>query len=454
MVPLETFPNQVFLSPIAGCFPLSFRRIETLHLKDPAMRLLVITNQYPPNSLGSYEMQCLQICHELSRRGHQIRILTTRSNTDPANFDNTTRIFRELEAFPESGETRPSFTQLYRNVRANQRILAGHLERFVPEAIMIWGMEGLTLSLAFTAERSGISCLYAVMDPWLAHVCDDDPWLHYWNDENTEEQPWVRTLLRGLHLQQVIHNQAPIEDVSSLRLENVFFCSESLKELTSHSCGISMEHATVVPCGLSPNDIRQRDPSTPSSGRILYIAGLNEEKDPLTAIRAIQDLQQRGHSNFTLDLYGRGAPHAEAALYDYVRKFQLEEVVNFKPLLEEQARGAFHMYDMLVFTSKYPEPFPLSSIKAMAARIPVISTAEGGCGELMRDGENGFTFETNNHFDLASKIEFVTNHPEIVAQAVGTAHDEVVEYYNFDRVTSHVESLLYRALETHTLVGV
>ncbi len=414
------------------------------------MRLLIITNQYPPGSFGSYEMQCLQITHELSLRGHQIRVLTSKGQTNPANLENTARIFRELELFPEAEKPRSSFSHLYRNVRANQRILQGHLDRFVPEAIVIWGMENLPLSLAIAAERSGFPCLFAVMDPWLANACDADPWLRYWSN-NEIDPPLVRTMLRGLRLQQAIHAQAPFDDVRALRLDHIFFCSESLKQQTCRSCGLSLDHSVVVPCGISPDDIRRRDPNSPNTGRILYVARLSEEKDPLTAIRAIQELRQRGYPDFTLDIYGRGNPQYEAALHDYVRKHQINGAISFKPLLEEQVRTALHMYDMLVFTSKYPEPFPLVHIKAMAARVPVISTAEGGSGELIRDGENGFLFETANHYDLADKIEFVFNNPATAAQAVNTAYEEAVTYYNFERVTSHIESLIYRALESRDL---
>jgi glycogen synthase len=291
-----------------------------------------------------------------------------------------------------------------------------------------------------------------VFDHWLAQVCDQDPWLQYWNADNPVDPPLMRTLIQRLHLDQAIQAQAPFGDMRKLKLENVIFCSESLKQETTCACGLSLDQAVVVPCGIAPDDIRRRPRETPVSGRLAFVARLTEEKDPLTAIRAIQELRHRGYSTYSLDIYGRGKPHYEATLHDYVRRHQLNGAVSFKPLHEEQVRSALHLYDTLLFTSQYPEPFPLVHLKAMAARVPVISTPDGGSAELIRDGENGLLFETGNHYDLADKVEYMSAHPEQVSRMVETAFEEAVYYYTFNRVTSHIESLLHRALDSNNMV--
>lgn len=411
------------------------------------MRILAITNRYPPHSFGSYELQCLQICHELTVRGHQIRVLTSRRADQPVNLNNSARVFRELDPYQESSRN-GSFAHLYRKVRSNQRVFDQHVRRFVPDVIMMWGMEGITLSLTLSAERSGIPCVYAVLDQWLARACDADPWWRYWNSEDLSDPPLIRNILRSLRLDQAVKAQAPFGDIRSLGLEHVFFCSESLKQETSIACDLDLDRAKVVPCGIAPDEIRRKPAHSTMSGRIIYVARLSEEKDPLTAIRAIQELRRRG-GDYTLDIYGRGSPQFEGTLHDYVRRYQLNGAIRFKPMLEEQVRNELHLYDILVFTSKYPEPFPLIHLKAMAARVPVISTAEGGSAELMRDGENGFVFERGNHYELADKIEHVISNPQIAERVAATAYEEAVQYYNFERVTSHIESILHQATESH-----
>jgi hypothetical protein len=51
-----------------------------------------------------------------------------------------------------------------------------------------------------------------------------------------------------------------------------------------------MDHARVIPCGIAPGTIRQKEGLAAYSYRLLYVARLSEEKDPMTALRAIQDI--------------------------------------------------------------------------------------------------------------------------------------------------------------------
>jgi glycosyltransferase involved in cell wall biosynthesis len=40
------------------------------------MRILVLTDAYPPQSLGGYEASCSMFAADLARRGHQVRVVT------------------------------------------------------------------------------------------------------------------------------------------------------------------------------------------------------------------------------------------------------------------------------------------------------------------------------------------------------------------------------------------
>jgi glycogen synthase len=42
------------------------------------MKILFVTNFYPPHSIGGYEQWCHEVAQILSTRGHQVSILTSR----------------------------------------------------------------------------------------------------------------------------------------------------------------------------------------------------------------------------------------------------------------------------------------------------------------------------------------------------------------------------------------
>ena len=41
------------------------------------MKVLAISNLYPPDLMGGYELGCRQMVEALCRRGHEVRVLTT-----------------------------------------------------------------------------------------------------------------------------------------------------------------------------------------------------------------------------------------------------------------------------------------------------------------------------------------------------------------------------------------
>ena len=44
---------------------------------NPKMRILALTNLYPPHYLGGYELICQMVVHELRARGHEVQVLTS-----------------------------------------------------------------------------------------------------------------------------------------------------------------------------------------------------------------------------------------------------------------------------------------------------------------------------------------------------------------------------------------
>lgn len=417
------------------------------------MRILTLSNHYPPFTMGSYEIQCMQMVQLLQRRGHNVRVLTAEAPPDTTStFSQEGIIRRGFRLYDHTHKDRRLFYPLFRIVRYNVRILEEEISTFRPEIIAFWGMDRLPVALAITAERSGISCLYAILDHWLSDARENDPWLRYWSKDDIGPPPLVRTLLRTLRLVNTVCQHAPCGDIDELKLENVFFCSEALKHETSRHTRLALDKAAIVPCGISSSEVRRKaggDAFTPR--RLLWAARLSEEKDPLTAIKALQELLRRGYSQYTLDISGRGDPDYEATLHEYVRHYRLSHAVSFRTLSDEQLRNNIYQYDILLFTSRYPEPFPLIHLKAMAARVPVVSTLDGGSGELIRHRENGLAFKTASYVDLADKIIEVSNDPTMRESIIENAYQQVNSDFSLERIAVRIESLIYRAAEKRIL---
>ncbi len=413
--------------------------------RTPAMRLCFLTNHYPPHSQGSYDRQCWQIAGELARRNHQIDILTSKPPPGIHPGGTEPRVFRVLDLYPESDDPSPSFKRLYGFVSSTRKIFAKHLANSPPDAIMMWGMDRLPATLLQQAEASGIPCLLAVYNHWLANLRQRDPWIRFWEEEDTDT-PTVRGILRGLRLDRYVTNRAAPGFPDTLSLRNVYFCSASLRAETEKSSGLTLCGASIIPCGISPIDRPRKHDRNSSEFRLVYHARLTPDKDPMTALRALRELRHRHGDRFTLDIYGRGSLDYETTLHDFVRRYKLGGSVLFKTLYGPPAWEALGIYDALVFTSRHPEPFPLIHLHAMAAEIPVISTLCGASAELIRNGDNGLVFDAGNHHQLAERILEIADNPDLASRLTGTARQEVYRNYGMGTVATQIETSLLRMI--------
>lgn len=410
------------------------------------MRILILTNHYPPSAVGSYEIQCLQATHGLISRGHQVHVLCGQSQAGKPSPELGRIVERKLAFYPDDTAPASRFMSLFRIVRANIEALRRTIRKFHPEAILVWGMKGLPHSLLMEAERSAVPCVYVIYDHWLGNAPGKDPWYSYWNEDDADRPALLRNFLRRLRLDKSVYSRAPFGDVRDISFEHVCFCSNTLREETARNIGRDFSHTKVIPCSIIPSEIKSRSGQPAAPRRLLYAARLSEEKDPFTALKAVLELRRRGYEEFTLDLIGRGDVNYESSLHDYVRRYQLGGSVSFKPMNDELIRNNIHLYDFLIFTSKYPEPFPLIHLKAMAAKVPVISTLEGGTSELIRDGENGIAFRTSDPKDLTDKILHLADDRDLRERIADAAYTEAVGKYSLKQIVPRFESLLNEAV--------
>lgn len=80
---------------------------------------------------------------------------------------------------------------------------------------------------------------------------------------------------------------------------------------------------------------------------------------------------------------------------------------------------AYSCCDILVNASPKMGNVARTIIEALAMNVPVISTKLEGLEDLVRDGVNGYIFESGNSRDLASKLEtLIKNPPENVRDSI------------------------------------
>src|SRR6266566_3086554 len=145
---------------------------ETVHsIESSAMRLLAISNFFPPHFVGGYELGCSDVLDGLKRRGHQVAVLTSQHGVAaPTREDD---VFRWLRLNPPivSGKG-----EMYEIEKSSQRAFDRAVRDFKPTHIQIWKLGRLPISLALKAERLA-PVSYYVSDSWIWDPDGQDPLL-------------------------------------------------------------------------------------------------------------------------------------------------------------------------------------------------------------------------------------------------------------------------------------
>src|SRR5580658_9306733 len=117
------------------------------------MKILAITNLYPPHTAGTFDNQCLNVTESLKLRGHSIFILTSIHGLQSEQKDES--IHRRLMLNGAYGHpVVTNYLQLKEMELHNNQVLLEAIEQFAPEVVHVFSLLGVSKSLIFTLYNS------------------------------------------------------------------------------------------------------------------------------------------------------------------------------------------------------------------------------------------------------------------------------------------------------------
>jgi glycosyltransferase involved in cell wall biosynthesis len=233
-------------------------------------------------------------------------------------------------------------------------------------------------------------------------------------------------------------------DVELKRAAHVFTPSAYLRELAL-SWGVNSERVSVLPNPAPhlpaprPRDELRR--SFGMTGPALAFAGrLTAQKSLRVALEAVAAVDA-----VTLSIAGEG--DQQPALERDVAELGLTERVQFLGALpRERVVELFAAADASILSSTW-ENFPHTVVEALAVGTPVIATAAGGVGEVVRDGENGLLVPLGDSRALGDAIRRYFG-DEALRRRLRERAAPSVEQYSQERIFTELEQTLERVART------
>lgn len=411
------------------------------------MRVLIVSDFYPPHFVGGAELSCLSQADQLIKRGHRVVVLTSSWGLDaPVVSDGIHRTLEYGGNATGSGQGSRGREHLGFRRRRDQiarvAILRHNYKRALealaaehPDVIYAWSIGGVSIGPVLAAQDQGIPTVFRLTDYWLAQlrrsVCQ----------EPNPLKRWYRSVLCGMG--------------GVRRLDTSHMLPNSRAVLQTYvEAGFPISSMQVIPNGISLDVILSEDRllATDTSDqrravRLAFAARLVPEKGPDTAIRTLAHLTGvLGANNATLDIFGRGDEPYVAELKGLAASLGIaERVVFVGQVSHTEMMTRYEQYDALLLPSRWPEPFGRTILEAWARGLPVIATAVGGTLEIVTDGETGLLVQPDDPEAMARAALRMLHEPDLNWGIRRRALQVVRSKYLIEEIAAQVEAYLTEA---------
>jgi glycosyltransferase involved in cell wall biosynthesis len=336
------------------------------------VNILVISNLYPPDFLGGYEVICAQVVDALRARGHEVCVLTScpRRALDPVPHVRRTL---HLSDFYDSAWMTSALTRRLCEVESrfinsqNVYALLTALDELQPDAVLLYNLIGL-------GGLGLLGCLRHLRVPWVWHIEDPIPRV-------------ICSLIDGPVLNQFEGKPVPalVRELNRQLRGTWLACSlRVVQEI--EECGLRLQdRVDLVPnwvCGPRP-PVRK---NYLQDGRLRIVSAgvIAPHKGSDVLIQAAAKLLEGGHDQFSMDLYGEIMLPTYQALIDNLG-LRAHVTLQGKRSWTELMAG-YHAYDVFAFPTSEGEAFGLAPLEAAAAGcVPLISSRCGVAEWLVDD---------------------------------------------------------------------
>jgi glycosyltransferase involved in cell wall biosynthesis len=368
------------------------------------MRVLQITNYFPPHYVGGAEVMVHNTCHGLLQRGVEAAVLAINGRMPQARDH-----YHDVEGVPVHEVTSlpylldGSVPQTFDH-RVYQKVLA-ELHRFQPDLVHIHNVSGASLAPFLACRRLRVPVVLTLHDLWL--LCPNNM-LYQGDGTLCDVTTRPRDCSRCFRRYDFWANIPRRREVFARLVENVrLIVSPSQKLIDLHTAaGYGQERFRLVPNGIKPalfqvpSDpfVREAAAECGSFRTLLFAGAMVETKGIQTLIQALPKLT-RYLGDLRLLIAGTGEERYTRAL----RSFEPFTVRLLGRVPFHEMRALYAASDLTLVPSTCHENSPMVIYESLMAGTPILGSTIGGIPELIQEGRTGYLFSTGDPDHLVER---------------------------------------------------
>ncbi|HEX2413512.1 MAG TPA: glycosyltransferase [Solirubrobacteraceae bacterium] len=398
------------------------------------MRLLVISDLYPPIAYGGYERSCAVVVDGLRDR-HQVVVLTSDLRRVEAPDDPWVR--REL---PWLGPARREALRVPAAAVKAAAITRRVLAEVRPDAVYVCNCLCVSQVTPLIALQSGVPVVHRLSELWFASsLYRSDRFVgHLVPSGSGLRRGWSTVV--GVVNRHVALGLDPLSPVPA----GVSWCSDDLRGRVTLPPAIEpvLEH-TIHPGVARTFAVLPRRPSAPPT--IAYAGRVTTAKGAEVAVRALAALRADHAIEARLVLAGRCEREMAAELRRLARDLGVGAAVELAGVLDTHALGRlFTGAAAAVVPTVTHEAFGRVCVEAALARVPVVAARVGGIPEALRDGEHALLFPPGDAGACAAALAATLRDPDAAGARADRAYRHA-ERFSVERFVAGEEAFLEHA---------
>ncbi|MGB5792951.1 glycosyltransferase family 4 protein [Poseidonibacter sp.] len=374
------------------------------------MKILILSNYYPPYYIGGYELACFDTVEYLKNAGHDVYVLTGDYKECSQNFQ---RVYRKLKYIDYSN---PSFLDKFKIEEFNYNITKDVISKINPDLVYIWSLRLVSLAPLWAVEETKVKKVFEIGDFWMKGFLSNS---------------FMSKIKRSI--KQVIPFFKSVEVKIDPIISVSNWMKEEMKELYGSQQIFQIPNGTkITKEKVEKNSVMMR---YMFCGRLDYSKGLD------LAIKALSNLKDKKVQDFQFHIYGDGDKTYIKRCKQMIKILNLEDEVFFHGKCDNLEKE-YKKNHVLLMPTRMREPFGLVLIEAMNYGVVCLATNDYGPAEIIDDKKNGLLFSALSVDDLTSKILLIHNNWNLLQKYREDAYIKVANKFDINIVKKEVENVL------------
>ncbi|MGD0153184.1 MAG: glycosyltransferase family 4 protein [Thermacetogeniaceae bacterium] len=379
------------------------------------MRILMLSWEFPPRSVGGLSQHVYDLATALVQAGEEVHLITCAAE----------------------------------KAQARETINGIHVYRVNPYNLSAPDFVTWVLQLNLSMVEFAVSLINSMADLDLIHAHD---WLVAYAGRALKHAYRI-PLIATIHATEYGRNQGLHNDLQRYigdvewwlvyEAWRVIVCSSYMAKELQRVFQAPVDKLRIVPNGVDLKRYQRTGRSlsrplfaAPDEKIVLFVGRLVQEKGVHLLIEAIPKILHY-YSGVKFIIAGRGP--AEDYLKNKAMDLGIANRIYFTGYIDDEIRDFLYQEaEVAVFPSLY-EPFGMVVLEAMAAKTPVVVADVGGLSEIVTHGTNGLKFYPGNPLSLADNVLRLLHEPDLASRIAATAKQEIHKLYTWQEIARRTQ---------------